>query len=116
MTTVQSLLSLLRNTRTLAVSGVHRGHSGSHNVASCFLVSFSAVCCCQLCFGILPLFEHFNHTFSHLSEGFLKVAGSRFLLTTVMLKTAFLIGETRVGELQLMVFPLKARAVGMLRH
>ncbi|KAH1968624.1 hypothetical protein KXW88_005438, partial [Aspergillus fumigatus] len=70
----------------------------------------------KLCFGILPLFEHFNHTFSHLSEGFLKVAGSRFLLTTVMLKTAFLIGETRVGELQLMVFPLKARAVGMLRH
>ncbi|GFF62737.1 hypothetical protein IFM51744_11017 [Aspergillus udagawae] len=67
-------------------------------------------------FVVLPLFKHFNHTFSHLSERFLKVAGARFLLPTVMFKTAFLIGETRVGELQLMVFPLKARAVGMLRY
>lgn len=63
-----------------------------------------------------PTFRIFNRTFTHLSERFLKVAGTRFLLPAVMFKMGFLIGETHMGDLQLMVFPLKARAVGMLRH
>ncbi|GFG19065.1 hypothetical protein IFM5058_09665 [Aspergillus udagawae] len=46
----------------------------------------------------------------------LKAAGALFLLLAVTLKTAFLIGETRVGGLQLMMFPLEARIVGIFRH
>jgi hypothetical protein len=54
--------------------------------------------------------SHFSNiqAFLHLSEGFLKVAGTLFLLSTVTFKIAFLIGETRVGELQLTVFRLGA--------
>jgi hypothetical protein len=100
----------------LAIYGVHRRFCDSHSLASFLLATFGAVRCCQLHFGIIPLFEYFNHTFSHFSERFLKVAGARFLLPTATFKMAFLISEMRMGELQLMVFPLKARAVGVLRH
>jgi hypothetical protein len=63
----------------------------------------------------LPTFRTFQ-TVSHLLEGFPKAAGALFLLLAVTFKTAFLIGETRVGGLQLMFFHLEARTVGMFRH
>jgi hypothetical protein len=82
----------------------------------------------------LPTFRTFQ-TVSHLLAGFPKAAGPLFLLLAVMFKTAFLIGETQVGGrlclvkafgcrprktmsigLQLMVFPLEERIVGMFRH
>jgi hypothetical protein len=63
----------------------------------------------------LPTFRTFQ-TVSHLLEGFQKAAGALFLLLAVTFKMAFVIDETRVGGLQLMVFPLEERIVGMFRH